>query len=229
MEDLSVYLNNLAKLASELPKYYGDFCKNQNATPQFDQIRQRVQVIQERLEYQQYLRDGKAAIREEMRAAGHKDHQIENRLYWGDDVYAPQRSRPEMTERDELQSQKIIKPPPPVDWDEAANKFNRAIILGDPGFGKTWLLKYEARRRVERLKNKIKERNWNYKLDEFLLPIYVRFYDLCEGRGSKKKKNSLKSSLLNHWSLTDSSSGVFNEWVKSKLNKQQCSLYYWTA
>jgi hypothetical protein len=46
-----------------------------------------------------------------------------------------------------VEERELPAPQQPVLWDgQAAGKFPRAVILGDPGSGKTWLLIYEARR-----------------------------------------------------------------------------------
>ena len=37
----------------------------------------------------------------------------------------------------------------PLTWNAStaeSEEFRRAVVLGDPGFGKTWLLRHEARR-----------------------------------------------------------------------------------
>lgn len=74
----------------------------------------------------------RAEQRERIRAAGMDIDRL---------AYAPHCARLEFGEDERSASS------PPVSWDEhAGERFKRAIILGDPGSGKTWLLRYEARR-----------------------------------------------------------------------------------
>src|SRR5690606_12575156 len=100
-------------------------------TASFDEIRQLVQVVEDREDFE----ERRAQELERMRRAGLPVERL---------AYAPWRSRPEeegQTEREEA----LLSPPVP--WDgRAGQRYRQAVILGDPGFGKTWLLRYEARR-----------------------------------------------------------------------------------
>ena len=97
----------------------------------FETIQQQVQVIEDRSRWDQRLSEE----RERLRAAG-----LDDGL-----AYAPNRARPESGENDYRRDRPASSPPVP--WDEqAAGRFGRVVILGDPGMGKSWLLRIEARR-----------------------------------------------------------------------------------
>jgi hypothetical protein len=87
-------------------------------------------------------------------------------------AYAPNRAPPESrryyTQRS---ASKLLVP-----WDEQAGKrFKRSVILGDTGFGKTWLLRYEARRLAREEAQQLHQGRKS--LSEIILPIFVRLSD----------------------------------------------------
>jgi hypothetical protein len=88
-----------------------------------------VQVVEDRSAFERWL----AEERERMRAAGQEVERL---------AYAPRRASLEAEEnKREVRRMERPAPPPPIPWDErAGERFKRAVILGDPGFGKTWLL-----------------------------------------------------------------------------------------
>lgn len=54
-------------------------------------------------------------------------------------------------------------------WDEIRRRTHRAVVLGDPGFGKSWLLRYE-RRQVAREQLVLLESGQR---DKIIIPIYI--------------------------------------------------------
>lgn len=142
---------------SELPRYYPKHV-------QIESVRQTVQVIEDRQRYERW----RAEEREWLRASGH-DVELP--------AYEPRRSRPESGVDQDRRADRSA-PPPPIPWDEnAAERFKRAIILGDPGFGKTWLLKYEARRIAREQARRVRHHGVNLEKD-LVLPIFVRLSEL---------------------------------------------------
>src|SRR5262249_2819801 len=126
-----------------------------------DEIRQTVQVVKDRARFQQWAEE------ERRRAMGQFD---DPRLY------SPYKSRPEMEGYGGERREREQPPEPPMDWEKAADAYPRAVILGDPGFGKSWLLRYEARRLSRQALTQLDARTT---LDEIQLPILARLADLA--------------------------------------------------
>src|SRR5436309_2967923 len=85
-KEVLVYLDQLAKQAAELPRYFpGHLRGSEPGTTRFDAIRQVVQVVEDRAEWERWLDEE----RERTRAAGREFDHI---------AYAPHRARPERDE-----------------------------------------------------------------------------------------------------------------------------------
>lgn len=158
------YLDGLATDAAELPRYYPDHLRTgESGKTRFDNVRQMVQVVEDRSAFERW----QAEVMERMRATGQGFDLI---------TYKPARALPEAEGHDEARGGRLT-PPSPVPWDErAGDRFKRAVILGDPGFGKTWLLHYEARRLAVDAARRLREQAGN--LDELILPIFARLPDV---------------------------------------------------
>jgi hypothetical protein len=128
--EVRLYLQELMERTAELPAYYPQRLRQRGGTI-FDEIRQTVQVVKDHAGFQQWAED------ERRRAMGQFDDARR---------YSPYKSRPEMEGYDGERREREQPPEPPMDWEKAAAEYPRAVILGDPGFGKSWLLRYEARR-----------------------------------------------------------------------------------
>jgi hypothetical protein len=162
VEDVLDYLDALAERAACLPAYFPPRLRNAGGS-HFDAIRQMVQVVEDRSAWNLW----RAEERERARAAGFDDDRR---------AYAPGRARSE-DRLDEDRRDDRPAPPPPVPWDEqAAARFPRAVILGDPGFGKSWLLRYEARRLARAAASLLRERADG--LDTLILPLWARLSDV---------------------------------------------------
>src|SRR5262249_54191268 len=127
----------------------------------FDEIRQTVQVIKDRAGFQQWAED------EQRRAMGQFDNAHR---------YSPYKSHPEMDGYDVKRCKREQTPELPLKWEIAAAAYPRAVILGDPGFGKSWLLQYEARRLSRQALTQL---DAGATLDEIQLPILTRLADLA--------------------------------------------------
>jgi HEAT repeat protein len=167
-ENVLDYLRALAARTAELPKYYPAHLRSgTNGLTGFDVIRQMVQVVEDRRELEQWL----AEEDERSRRAGHEQERL---------AYGPRRSRPEDVDReDAMRDSHEEEPTEPVSfpWDEQAGaRFHRAVILGDPGFGKTWLLSWEAGRLAREAARDLAERQ--VAVDDLGFPIMVRLSEL---------------------------------------------------
>ncbi|MGH8474949.1 MAG: NACHT domain-containing protein [Methylococcales bacterium] len=103
----------------------------------------------------------------------------------------------------------------PLDWDEDARRhYRRAVILGNPGFGTTFLLRYEAWRIARGQAKLLRDRTIS--VDEVVLPIFVRLSDLYRIEGP------LEDSLLSHYRLSQGRSVAFRDWARRQLERQCC-------
>jgi hypothetical protein len=197
------YLDTLTADMAVLPAYYPAHLRaDTTGTARFDDIRQLVQVVPDRSVFEQWL----AAERERFRAAG---QDVDDRR-----AYAPFRARPEHEASDALQYDRPA-PPLSVPWDVyAGTRFTRAIILGDPGFGKTWLLRYEARCLARAGAQGLRART--LALHDLVLPIFARLSDV------NRSDDPLEDTLV---ALAGTGySEAFRSFVRSRLSTPHCAL-----
>jgi HEAT repeat protein len=169
VETVLAYLNQLAESAATLPQYYPAHLRGAGeGRTGFDDVRQLVQVVEDRTSFERW----RAEERERLRAAGGN---------WDRLAYVPTRARPEADD-DRLSDRDRSAAPVPIPWDRnAGERFRRAIILGDPGFGKTWLLRYEACRLAREAARGLRERTID--LHHLVLPLFFRLSDLSRSDG----------------------------------------------
>ena len=165
MDQVLEWLRHVAERAAVLPAYYPRNLRSlEPSRLRFDDIRQVVQVVEDRRHFDRWG----AEDRERLRAAGHI---VEGSV------------------RSNVARQAADRPPTTLPWDrQTGERFRRAIILGDPGFGKTWLLRYEARRiaieSVRALAANAKS------VEDIELPIYARLSDV------NQTQNSVEDALV---------------------------------
>jgi len=83
----------------------------------------------------------------------------------------------------------------PLDWDrEVRRRVKRAIILGDPGFGKTWLLKHEALKLAEKALKTLSD--YPFATDEIQLPIFLPLVQLAEEMDPQGKPLTLDQAII---------------------------------
>lgn len=200
------YLHKLAGCMADLPTYYPNHLRaGESGKTRFDNIRQTVQVVADRAAFDRW----RTEERERMRASGQDLNRID---------YTPTRSRPEAAERAEADRDRP-KPPLPVLWDErAGERFKRAIILGDPGFGKTWLLHYEARRLANVALQRLSEQTVS--LDELTLPIFASLPVV------NQSNNPLEDALVELASkvIPEGGSAAFQHFVRERLKSDRCAI-----
>jgi len=218
-EEVLTYLDDLARRATELPAYYPKhLCAQEDGHTLFDDIRQTVQVVTDREKFRNWL------LKEKERTAGQFDNPT---------AYAPYKARPETEDSSGVEPNvsKFSKavgslrfrdenpdpPEPPVSWDERANeRFKRVVIIGDPGFGKSWLLRYEARRvALSAAKNL---RNHSITLAEFRLPVLARLSDLARYARSHTVSEAL-SALVSRSDGDRPFSAAFSSFVREKIGR----------
>jgi hypothetical protein len=203
-KEVIAYLHRVAKEAVDIKTYFPQHLKqgNDGNTP-FDEIRQRVSVtekkswdeIKAKIEEQNKLR-GISSFEEDKTA--HKYH-----LTIGLDMEQSQGAQVRI-----------------IDWDEnVANEFKRAIFLGDPGFGKTWLLSYEARRIA--LNSKRKLENSEISLKDVVLPIKLRLSSVAEKASADKILTQTFSELTKICGESDPFSKSFEKYVQKRIKAEE--------
>jgi len=172
-------------------------------------------VSQERRQYN----DTEARLWEQMRRQG------------ADLVYFRRREA-EGRERDDARGQK--RQPVLVPWDEhAGERFPRAVILGDPGLGKTWVLRFEARHLARTMAAKL--RNQTISLQEAVVPIFARLGDVARALHDEVPLEEALLTLIRrdyHKTLRDAHgqehaadfSEAFLTWMRAQLAHQRCSV-----
>ncbi len=195
--EVLTYLDIVAREAAALPDYFPEYLRTVGANKSpFDAIRQTVRVVEDRKEFERWLSESN----ERQRASG----------YVPGKAYAPRSSRPE----DELQNRSGA--PKTITWDErSSDSFTRAFVLGDPGFGKSWLLRYEARRLAKVALDGLS----NLTLDlhaELVLPIHVRFSELAE------TDDPLEDALIAHVCRIAECTEHFRTFVRERLKTKRC-------
>jgi hypothetical protein len=174
-EELRRYLERVKEEAADLPSFYPEEMRNlpQGKEGLFHRIRQRVTVV-----------DGRE--REQWR--GREKEDLERRKAAGQSAaleidYDPTPERPKNFDTNDVDGPKA---PELLDWDDGARqeRFRQAVILGDPGFGKSWLLRHEAWLLAsECLKELAKDRAAELSPD-LMLPIRLRLPDLAHSKQS---------------------------------------------
>ncbi len=161
------YLRDVATEFGKLPEYFPEHLRDSSPdSSPFDRIRQTVQVVEDRSGLDKWL----AEERERQRRSGVDPDAM---------AYSPRRGLPVDGSGDGYQTASAHT----TSWNERiGSRFLRATILGDPGFGKTWLLRYEARRlalkAVDMLTAKIGD------LDDIDLPVFLRLSALANRKGA---------------------------------------------
>lgn len=162
VEEVLAYLGKFAERLGRLPQFYP-----QGFT--FDEIRVKVRVSSERLRARSIQEEQEAR-----RRAGLGEGFQEN-------PYPHPRGEEGYSKEDK---ESII-----LDWDEEVRRrLKRGVILGDPGFGKSWLLKYEGRKLALEEAEKLKGRRAEVK--ELTLPFFCRLQELAE-EGKREIKDRL--------------------------------------
>jgi HEAT repeat protein len=128
------YLRDLAEECAELPYYFPAHLKDDGSGKSaFENIRQIVRVVEDPGAFRKRLEKERERLRQEC-------------IYSDALAYSPNTAMPgEDGEEDD--DSRWGGAAETIPWDSHASKrFNRATILGEPGCGKSWLLRYEAQR-----------------------------------------------------------------------------------
>lgn len=177
-DELDWYLSDLERKATALPAFYPNRLKDEGAAS-FRKIRQKVRVVQRetREQWQQEQHE-----REALRAAGSSD--------WR---YDPIRSRPELRsldDKDHHEDEALPELPTTFIWDEEAesDQYRRAILVGDPGMGKSWLLRHEVVRRVQQCREVLFKSKTDGMTADLRIPLWFKLPDLERRAGTLEER-----------------------------------------
>jgi hypothetical protein len=134
-----------------------------------DKVRVRVRVSSERMRYD----DAQAKEQEQNRLRGMADNDEASLAYKYKHRHSPDGSPTD--EREELKDQPRVEI---LDWDtQIRGKVRHGVIVGDPGLGKTWLMKWEAANYAKEAAKELREAG---DLTKVTFPIYCRLFDVAK-------------------------------------------------
>lgn len=202
-QEVFQYLQRVAEEAVDIKSYFPPHLQNKSfQTSPFDNIRQRVSLtekkswdeIRARIEEQNKIR-GISTFEE-----GKTAHKY--RLTTGSDIENSQEKRIRI-----------------LNWDNKASKeFERAIFLGDPGFGKTWLLCFEARKVALDSKNRLEDSEISLK--DIILPIKLRLSTLAENASDEILAQSI-AKLITARGEIEPFSKNFEAYIYERIKAQE--------
>ena len=201
-EEVADYLAALRKEMAKLPRYFPE-----SLEACFDELRQRVQVLENPAEAQRRL----AQEHDQAQDPAAAQSALNGR-------YVPPRARSQ-AEASPTDSKAGVEPQPkpqPIFWDEKAFcEFPRAVILGDPGYGKTWLLRAEARRLAGLAWDGLQNRSLD--LNQLTVPVFVH---LSVVNAPSRHLEPLEETLADNASL--GRTAAFKRWLLAKLATREC-------
>jgi HEAT repeat protein len=202
-DEVTAYLSALIRRTAELPAYFPRHLRiYQGETAGFDRIRQLVRVV-DRGELERH------------REAG----QERGRRYYADDQRGA--DGPRDLRQHSGRDGSLYRPS--VSWDEyAGHRFGRAVILGDPGAGKSWLLQWEARRLARDAAHHVTERSAG--LEDVILPIWLRPPDLKDLNGTGGRLLDNISDRVARFNSERVLSSHFQQLLRNKLVNGSCVL-----
>ena len=186
--ELRCYLTAVAEQAARLSQLFPErLRRSSDSTRPFENLRQRVRVFRRRTS---------------IRTAGREDSGARGQELEPFASFSGKWPAARETEREEIDS---------CVWnEELACKLRRAVILADPGFGKTWLLRCEARR-VALVALELLD---NLGPDAVEIPIYCRLPDIA------RDDDDLDQALTRH--VCAGRSVGFRHWLRARLAADRC-------
>jgi HEAT repeat protein len=208
-EWILVYLDELAEQAAYLPEYFPSRFKQTrpDGKPAFDVIRQQLQVIEDRERFDQ--EQSKLIERVHLENGGESPYSVNAK-----DVIIG-----------ELEERMKDKKPITFTWDERTlNRYPRLVVLGDPGYGKSWLLQFEARHRAVQQAKELRARRID--LEALCLPILVRLDQIAPY--CQKTGEGVEQALADLLKKAAGKSPPFDlvAFLTEKLQNGQCMLLF---
>ena len=193
--EMQEYLKRVRDDALTLPPAFG-FPPDRN----FPQVRVRVQARSGRRPYSEAEERARELARRQFPAGPEE----------GTKIYKWRGSPDELEEEREEAAR-------PLDWDrQVRDRLKRGVIRGDPGFGKTWLLKHEAWRLAQEGLELLE--GYPLKTDEITLPIFIRLAELATIPGE------LDEAIINVLVKNYKIGPRLEEWFREQLQTERCRL-----
>lgn len=165
--EVLAYLDALVAEANRVPPYYPRDAR-------MDRVRVRVRVSSERQRFDRAL----AEERERNRLLGMADEEAFTAYKHRHDP-----DNPRADEREERRDQPRVEI---LDWDaQVHDKVRLGVVVGDPGLGKTWLMKWEAARHAEVARTSLRQTG---DLSAVTIPIYRRLADVAAALHTLEKR-----------------------------------------
>ena len=183
-DDLVTYLRGIAQGATELPTYFPKRLRDAHEAA-FDGIRRQARMVTEARAFEKW----RAEHLERLRGAGLRVSE--------EACYEPLRSRPELKGLDQSLAREPVEHEI-LTWDDYAEhpRFRHVCVLGDPGFGKTWLLRHETRRLALRAIDALEKGQGPADLD-VPLPLLLRLADLQRLEPTSDRLEGIIEHVLN--------------------------------
>jgi predicted NACHT family NTPase len=198
LRELLTYLDSLIAEADRVPIYYPPGAR-------MERVRVRVRVSSERQRFDQTL----AEERERLRRQGYADPEEAFRVYSRPVTPTGSVHDAEQDRREERSRVEVLE------WDrDVRGKLRRGILVGDPGLGKTWLLKWEAGRCAAEAARRLRETRG---LTGVTLPVYRRLSEVATAldRLEERHKNiadspapSLPDAVIESLRTADSGTSI---------------------
>ena len=202
-QEVLQYLQRVAEEVIDIKTYFPTHLQNKSFQKSpFDNIRQRVSVTEKK-----NWDEIRARIEEKSKTKGISDFNEgktahKYRLTTGSDI-------------ENIQGNQIRI----FDWDNKALKeFERAIFLGDPGFGKTWLLCFEAREIA--LESTKQLSNSEVSPKNTLLPIKLKLSTLAENISDEILARNIAKLTINRGEIEPFSKN-FEEYIYQRIIAQE--------
>lgn len=209
-DDLKTYLQRLYQDLSALPPYLHNLDRFD-----IDSIGQQVRISRKRLIYRE---KEEASLSKSAHQAGYSGKETEQERKTDqkhqEKIYL--RRGTDMDEQLEEEVETVV-----VEWGTVRSEIKRAIILGDPGFGKSWLLRYEGRQlaqeQIARLQTGKQTPN------EIIFPVHLRLATLAK-KLVENPSNDIRETIVDILQFEYALSEQLVIWIKHIVVSSQCVL-----
>ncbi|HEY0459666.1 MAG TPA: NACHT domain-containing protein [Pyrinomonadaceae bacterium] len=126
---------------------------------------------------------------------------------------------------EKMGTSEFVKQVEKIEWNEKnIENFERLIILGKPGIGKSWLLRYEAKRIAEKSLAQLEVPE--SELEDIILPVWISLGDWAKhGTQFNKPIDSLVDLVIERFTEIRSDDrktfNLFEVWLKRKIRSEK--------